>query len=165
MKIISLILIFFITFIISFPKDKIYYFILNSADKYNVQIVNQNKQISLFDIKLNENKIYLSKAYIGTIDEINIKLYNLSISNIVFENTFKDMIPNIDTLNIYPLLNGFLNIKGKFGAVVGDINLMDKKVLLKANITEAIYNKYKNIFKIFKKSKEEKGIYIYEYNF
>lgn len=164
MKTITLILVFILTFLISFPKNKVYELVLDNLAKYDVSIVSQDKDISSLGIELDNNNIYLSGAKIAKVSKIDFEMYRIKANNIRFSGSFKQMLPSIEEALVYIKLGDFLNVTGKFGTIVGNLDISNKKIILTANITSNMYNKYRNVFKIFKKSKDTKG-YIYEFNF
>ncbi|RLA84573.1 MAG: hypothetical protein DRG78_01055 [Epsilonproteobacteria bacterium] len=164
MRVLALIVIFVVTFVISFPKDKVYYFILDNLLAYNIQIEPKQKDISAFGIDLKSNSIYLSQSKIGYVENIDIGILSLELDNIKFAGVFKQTLPNIKELNVYLKVGDFFDVVGDFGSVVGNLNIMDRKIVFKANIKANAYQKYKNIFGMFKKSKSVKGEYIYEFN-
>ncbi len=165
MRIIILVFVFILTFIISFPKDKVYYFMLKSLSSYDIQVDTFSKDISVFGIDMKKNNIYMSKAKVAYAEKIDIGLFSINLNNIKFNGTFKEMIPSIDNINIYIKPGKFLDIIGQFGSIMGSVDILDRKVVFKANITSKIYKKYNNIFMLFKKNKDIKGEYIYAINF
>ena len=164
MRAILLILVFIITFVISFPKQKVYFLILNNLSNYDIQLQTKNKNISPLGIDLKSNDIYMSKSQIGHIDSIDIGLFGLSLNNVKFSGTIKQMIPDIKEVNIYLSMGEFLNISGEFGKIVGNIDLIKREIKIIAKMDVNNYNRYKNIFGVFKQIKNKKGEYIYELN-
>ncbi len=157
-----LVILFMIVFIVAFPKDRVYYTALEIANKNDIQIISRTKDITLFDINLNNVNIYLSSANIAKAANIDIGLFSSEINNIWFLGTFKNMVPKIKSIKIFYKIGNFLVIEGEFGKIIGSLNLLDKKIVFSADITEAVFKKYQNILTGFKKT--NKG-YIYEYNF
>ena len=161
-KVSFLILLFVGVFIVSFPKDKLYNTSMEKLNTYDIQVVPQNKNFTTFGWELKNSKLYLSKSNIAKVKNIDISLIEIDINDIEWKGSFKDMLPKIKNININYKTDEFCTIVGKFGKVVGKLDLTNKKVIFTADIKLPIYIKYKTIFGQFKKS--NKG-YIYEYSF
>lgn len=161
-KTLILIFIFLITFIISFPKDKIYYYSLSKLKEHNIAINSLKKDIGLMNIDLQNNIIYLSNASIARASSIDIGLLSIDVNNVNFQGSFTSLVPKIDHIKIWYSLGKFLEVKGKFGNIIAKTDIFNKKIIFTANIDQNTYNKYRNIFKKFKKSKEG---YKYELSF
>lgn len=160
-----LLIVFFLVLIIAFPKDRVYNSCIKFASSKDIQIIPKSKNISILNIGLNDIKIYLSSADIAKVSSIDIGLLSTTIDNIWFLGTFKNILPKIETIKINYIIGDFIVISGNFGKVIGDLDILHNKIILIANIKQSVFNKYKNIFSMFKKSKNKKERYIYEFTF
>ena len=164
MRAIVLVMVFIVTFVISFPKDRVYHLLINSLESYDIQLQSKDTDISALGIDMKNSEIYMSQSQVGYIDSIDIGLFSMKMENVRFQNSVKQMVPDIKELNLFLSLGEFLNISGKFGSIAGTIDLGNRKIVFVANIKDSIYKKYKNAFGVFKKVKNKKGEYIYELN-
>jgi hypothetical protein len=150
---IILTLVFMVVLVISFPITRAYYTIQEIASGYDIHFITKSQTTNL----------NLSGANIAHFTNPNVGLFSTNIENIKFLGSFENIVPSIKTATIYYKIGDFISINGKFGSVVGNIDIFKQKLTLNANISDITYNKYKNIFRQFKKNKD-KG-YIYEFSF
>lgn len=161
-KVLFFVVLFVFVFVLSFPKDKVYFAILKQLEDRNIQIESLDKDISIFGIELDKNNIYLSGANIAKVSQIDIGLFSLKMEQIKFQGSFAAMVPVVDSLDFGLGLGEFCVLRGKFGEVTMRLDIFDMKVVIDAQIDKTVYGQYRNIFGKFKQY--EKG-YRYEYSF
>ncbi len=150
---IILTVVFIVVLVISFPVKRAYYTIETIASQYDIHFIT----------KAQTTNLNLSGANIANFSNPNIGLFSTNIKNIKFLGSFESIVPKIKTATIYYKIGDFISIDGKFGSVIGNIDIFEQKLTLNAKISDITYNKYKNIFGQFKKNKD--GGYKYELSF
>lgn len=170
-RIISYIIIALLFFIILFPKDRLFYLLLDDLKDKKVIFTNVNLQNNLFSLKINNSNILYDGIKAVKIDSIALKTYilsnNILIKNIYINDVFKEFLPprinNIDiSYNILNPLKIDISIYSKLFKGVGYFSILSNKITLKIKFSELFKRKYSNMLQQFRYDKTTKD-YIYEY--
>jgi hypothetical protein len=150
------------SFVVVFPKDKLYSLLQNELLTYNITLESKDVASKPFSLNIQNSDVFLSGSKILSIQMSNIGFFGADFEGIVSHGTFKDMIPNIKNINVSYSIGEFAKASGNFGEVKASLNLSDKKIIIEAAINQATKNKYAIIFAKFNKSGDK---YVYEFSF
>ncbi|MEA1956658.1 MAG: hypothetical protein U9N02_09245 [Campylobacterota bacterium] len=157
-----LFILFIISFIVFFPKDKLYFLLEKELLNYNITIKSQSMESNPFNFKMKNSTIYLSGAEVAKVNDFTISLLGININNIKPASSFKDMIPNIDNVKINYKTGDFLDITSKAGKAIGNIDLDNNNLTIKIKPEKNQINKYSKLLRELKKDGEN---YVFKYNF
>lgn len=157
-----LIILFVVSFVAFFPKEKLYFLLQKELLVHNISIDSQKITDNPFSIELANSFILLSGSKIASIGKTNISIIGINMENINAINSFKNIVPNVKTINIKYSIGKFATIRGDFGEIIGYFDLSNKKVIFEAKIKKNIYEKYHTLFSNFKKIGDK---YSYEFTF
>ena len=159
---IFLLILFVVSFIGFFPKDKVYFLLQKELLVHDISINSQKVKTQPFSIGTENSFLLLSGTRISKIDTINVSLTGIVATNIKAINSFKNIVPDIKSLNINYTLGKFATVSGDFGKIFGFLDLSNKKIIFEANIKRNVWKKYNTIFSNFKKVGDK---YTYEFTF
>lgn len=175
MKSIFKLFIYFIVFILSvmifLPKESIYNFVEKELVKKNIIISNEKRSEKYFSFKITDAKVYYEGIEVANIDRSTFSSYlfytSIKAKNIRLLDSFESMFPTpITNIEIkHSILNyDKLDIKanGIFGELVGNIDIINRLVILELNASNKMKSSYS---KILRNMKLKDGRYIYEYRF
>ncbi|MDQ7045574.1 MAG: hypothetical protein Q9M32_06665 [Sulfurimonas sp.] len=159
LNIIFLSFIFLASFIIFFPKEKVYYFAQEKLAIHEINIESKIVESRLFSLDLQESTLLLSGSPIAKIKHLNISLFGMRIEDIRGIGAFEHTVPSLTQVDIAYKPGVFAVASGDFGEITASFKLSDMKIILKANMQQATKNKYSMIFAKFKKVGDS---YVYE---
>lgn len=159
LNIIFLVLVFIASFVIFFPKEKLYYYAQEKLLVYNIMIESKSIKSQPFSLDAQQSYVLLSGSRIASIKHFNISLFGMTFEDVQGIGAFKSTVPDSKEIHISYKPGTFAKIDGDFGEIVGILDISDKKIIFEAKIQEAVKNKYNMLFSKFKKVGE---IYVYE---
>jgi len=158
-NVIFLVFIFIASFTLFFPKEKLYYYAQEKLLAHNIMIESKNITSQPFSLDVQKSYVLLSGSRVASIKHFNISLFGMNVEDVQGIGAFKSAVPSLKQINLLFKPGVFAKIDGDFGEIIGTINISKKKIILKANIQQAVKNKYSMIFSKFKKKGD---IYVYE---
>ena len=177
LKIIFFVVLTFVIFIATLPKENIYYKIEEQLLKSDLIIYDEAVNSSLNSLTIKNGIINykgIDGATFRTITlNINIFSNDLIIKNLKTNQSLQNLIPtSFDEIKIsYSILKPtkiLLKAKSKIGNVDGNIDLTISKLSLSFEPRKNLSNNEKNMIKFMKYKKtanSKKGVYTYEYNY
>ncbi|MDF1875390.1 hypothetical protein JHD48_06560 [Sulfurimonas sp. SAG-AH-194-I05] len=157
-----LVSVFIATFIIVFPKEKLYFLLQEELTTHNIHIESQTITSNAFSLDIKNTNIFLAGSKIASVKNLHVTLLGFDASHIRSLGTFKNMLPPIDTVETSLSLEELATAKGNFGTLRVAVNLESNKLVVTANINSVIKNKYNMLFAQFKK---QGSTYVYELHF
>lgn len=157
-----LFLIFILSIYIVFPKERIYYAILEKIQKYKVTIHSQHVKSHLFGFELQNASVFLAGSKIATIKNIYVTPLISQAENFNTFGTFKNTLPHINDVKISLNPNNFISADGNFGSIRSQISFKTKKITIQSQISDETKTKYNMIFNQFKQVGDK---YVYEISF
>ena len=162
LNIIFLSLVFITTFVVFFPKDKLYFYLQKKLLAYNVVLESEEVISNPCSIDVKNTYVLLSGSRIASIKNLHVSLLGIKLENVRAQGNFQNTMPSAKTIDVGLGIPEFANANGTFGTIVGKVDISNKKLIVDAKITPAIKNKYNMLFNQFK----QKGdIYVYELPF
>jgi len=158
-NVIFLIFIFIASFVIFFPKEKLFYYAQEKLLAYNIMIEPRDVKSQLFSLDLQKTYVLLSGSRVASIKHANISLFGANFEDVEGIGAFKSTVPTAKEINIFYKPGVFAKVKGDFGEIIATFNISKKKIILVAKIQQAVKNKYNMLFSKFKKVGD---IYVYE---
>lgn len=155
--ILLLCVVFLTSFVLSFPKERLYYYAQEKLLSYNVVVESQTLRSDFCGVYGKRDTLLLSGSRIATIKEFSLTLSGMHFSDIKALGSFKSSVPVLKSIDISYNPKRFLVARGDFGEIVG--SLEGKKILLEAKITQGVRNRYSMLFSNFKKIG---GKYVYK---
>jgi len=155
-------LLFFISIVAFFPKEKLYFLLQKELLVHDISVNSQEVSSSPFSITTNNTFVLLSGAKVAKVGEIDFSVLGINIKNIEGTNSFKNVVPDISSVSIDYKFGQFANVQGSFGSVLGYFDLTNRKITFEANIKHNIWKKYNTLFSNFKKIGDK---YTYEFTF
>lgn len=153
------------------PKESIYNLLEQELSRQNVIISDEKRTEVLLTFKLDDAKVYyqgieaininsvtfFSSAFYTKVEVNNIGLLQ-SLSSFFPENIkkieLKHSVLDYKNINIYSI--------GDFGVLNGNIDLLNRNIILKLEVSSKMKRDYS---RVLKQMKLEEGMYIYEYRF
>jgi hypothetical protein len=170
-KYFSYIILFNIIFVLFFPKEQLFYKIVNTAYENKIYAKDYKLIDDLTQITINDCDIIYDGIKIVQIKKINAKLFfiynNINIKNIEIDKSFNTFIPStIYSINLkYNIFNP-LSVKGiiksKLYSIKIDFDILNMKINAIFKTSKFFRLKYKKIIKELKYDKNIKD-YTYEY--
>jgi hypothetical protein len=170
-------ILFYFVLLCFLPKESIYNYVLNELTKEKVYINQKEFTNHCTGLDIDSLKINYNSIDAVTIKSINFQSYlfynQLNLSNITIDPSLKKFAPDtIKNMDItYSVLNPLaIQIKGgaKLFNFTGDINLIDRIILINISASKQFKRLYPTIMRQLKKvkSKDKKQeYYIYEYKY
>ncbi|QFR48375.1 hypothetical protein FJR48_00990 [Sulfurimonas lithotrophica] len=145
------------------PKVALYYFAEMQLKPYGVIVTDENVVDNGFTLGVKDALVTFKEIESAKIKDVNIALFGIynkvSLSDITLASTAASFVPtDVKTIDItYTILNP-LNIvavsSGGFGEVKAEVNLLEKKMLLKLEPSKIMSQKYTNTLRNLQKSKD-----------
>ena len=158
-NIIFLVLVFTASFVIFFPKEKLFYYAQKKLSAYNIMIESKNIKSQPFSLDVKKSYILLSGSRVASIKHFNISLFKMNFEDVQGIGAFKRTIPTAKEIDIFYKPGIFAKADGDFGEIIGTLDIKKKKIIFKAKIQQAVKNKYSMLFSKFKKVGD---VYVYE---
>ncbi|WP_373035036.1 hypothetical protein [Sulfurimonas sp.] len=158
-NVIFLVFIFIASFIIFFPKEKLYYYAQEKLLVYNIMIESKSIKSQPFSLDVQQSYILLSGSRVASIKHFNISLFGMNFEGVEGIGAFKSTVPASKQINIFYKPGTFAKVNGDFGEIIGTLDIGEKKIIFEAKIQQAVKNKYSMLFAKFKKVGD---IYVYE---
>lgn len=151
-------ILFFIFLIATLPKENLWYFFEKHLKKENIYINNEKVIDNFYQLRILDANIIYNGVKFAKIE--NIDIYPYIIFNNIDINSFKSkLFSDLDIKKItlkysilYPV-KGFIDIKSNYFNAKGDIDFLNKKILLKFFDIKKL-SVLKKVFKKIKKSDE-----------
>lgn len=155
-------LVFLATFVALFPKEKLYYFLQEKLVAYNVTLESEKVISHPFSLELKNTNVLLANSKVASVKNLNLTLLGLELLNVRSLGNFKNMLPPADLIDVTFTLGEFGVAQGSFGAIHTKLDLDTKKIIIEADINQAVKNQYNMAFGQFK---QEGEVYVYELSF
>ncbi len=175
MKKIFKLLIYVVSFIactlVFLPKASIYNLLEQELSKQNIIISDEKRDEKLLSLDISDAKVYyqdIEGANINSINFFSSVFYSkIEVSDVKLLQSLASFFPphikkvelkysalDYKNINIYSL--------GDFGVLNGNINLIDRTLILKLEASNKMKREYS---RVLKQMKLDEGIYVYEYRF
>lgn len=162
---------FIYLFVYFFPKNELYFYSLNKAQEFGIQVQDEVFLDNGLGFKINDANLFIKDINAANIESINSNFYifsnEIDINNVIVSSNFKNFVPrNISNINIkYAIWNPlFVNIKifGKSFKAEGYFDIMNLKLVLNLNPSSQFIRSYPFILSEMKKINSKE--YRYEYS-
>lgn len=162
---------FMISLMLFFPKENLYFFVEKKLLEKKIVISDEQVESKLFSFIVSNADVYYKGIKFSKVKTVDIDTYlfvnSINIKKIKISDGFKSFVPqNIDNIKLkYSVLNPMIIeiiSTGEFGSLSGNINVLDRTIIVYLKASNKMKNKYKNILK---QMKPEEGEYTYEYKF
>lgn len=162
---------FIISLMLFFPKENLYFFVEKKLLEKKIVISDEQVESKLFSFIVSNADVYYEGIKFSKVKTVDIDTYlfvnSINIKKIKISDGFKSFVPqNIDNIKLkYSVLNPMIIeiiSTGEFGSLSGNINVLDRTIIVYLKASNKMKNKYKNILK---QMKPEEGEYTYEYKF
>lgn len=161
LMILLLFIIFMVSFIAFFPKDRFYYFAQEELlTRYNVGIVAQKVNSNLFSLELKNMKILLSGSQVANIKKVNISLVHIIVDGVGAVGSFREYLPYIKEADAKLKYGEFLQISSNAGEAAGYID--QKSVKVEIALDRTMVRKYSKLLNGLRKVGDK---YVFKYNF
>jgi len=161
-NLIFLIFVLLTSFVVFFPKEKLFYLLQEKLLAYNVTLETKSVTSNALSLDVQNLDILLAGSQIATLQTLHLSLFGIKASDIKAVGVFANKIPNVQTADIHFGVAEVGSVKGNFGTLLVSINIFKRKIVLEAKVNANIKNKYRMIFTQFKKVGDK---YVYEYSF
>lgn len=168
-------IIFFIAlFIVFTPKENLYFYALDYLKQYKVEANHSDFKDNYIGFGIDDIKVSYDNIEVSDISKVDFKTYlfktDLNIKDIEVDKSFTKFMPHgikyaTITHSIMDPLNIHINSKFTMGTCSGVVDLLNRVVILKLDVSKQFKSKYKMLVRNLKKSKEKGNIYVYEYKF
>ncbi|WP_455756674.1 hypothetical protein [Sulfurimonas sp.] len=162
LNIIFLTFVLFTSFVVFYPKDKLYYLLQEKLLAYNVTLESQKIKSNAFSLEIENSYVLLSGSKIASFKKLNLSFFGILIEDVKTLGTFTNTLPHAKTIEVDFGIGEIAVAKGDFGEILATLNLSNKKIIVDAKINSAIKGKYNMIFAKFKKVGDK---YVYEFSF
>lgn len=159
LNVLFLTLIVIVSFVVFFPKEKLYSLAQEKLKDYSVAIETKSVNSEMFSLELLELEAFLSGSRVASVGDASFGLFSVRLNDVRAMGSFADMMPVISVVDARIGFGEIARASGNFGEVVACVLWSEKKIILEAFISDSIKNKYKIIFAKFKKEGDK---YIYE---
>lgn len=155
-------IVFIMTFIVVFPKQKLYYFLQEKLVAYNITLESEEVVSHPFSLELKNTHILLANSKVASVKHLTLTLVGAELLNVRSLGTFKNMLPVADRIDAHLSLGEVALAQGSFGEIAAVLDLDRKKLILQAKMKQAVKNQYNTAFAQFKKQGD---MYVYELSF
>ena len=163
---------FFIIFILIFlPKESIYNLLEQELSKQNIIISEEKRDEKLLSLDIKEGKVFYQGVQSAKIENINflsllvyskVEVKDLKVSKSL-SSFFPPYIKNIELKHsVLDYKNITISSIGDFGLVNGNIDLINRTIILNLKASSKMKTQYS---KVLRNMKLKEGKYIYEYRF
>ena len=156
------VILFLVTFVVSFPKDRLYALMQNELQKKSVQLSSRELNSHLLSLELKENSVSYENIKILNIDYAKFSFVGVNIRNISSDGTFETIFPNIKSVDIRFKTGRFLDIKSSIANAKGMLDLKNRTLNIVISPKSQEFLNYKMLLK---KLKKEGGNYVFKYSF
>ena len=108
-------IVFIMTFIIVFPKEKLYYFLQEKLVAYNVTLESEEVVSHPFSLELKNTHILLANSKVASVKHLTLTLVGAELLNVRSLGTFKNMLPVADRIDAHLSLGEVALAQGSFG--------------------------------------------------
>ena len=165
-------LLFFLSFVlILLPKESIYNLLEQELSKQNIIISDEKRDEKLFSLDISDAKVYYQGIEGTNIDSISffssIFYSKVEVNDMKLLQSLASFFPPvIKRIELKHSLLDYRNVNiyslGDFGVLNGNIDLINRTLILKLEVSSKMKREYS---RVLGQMKLEKGIYIYEYRF
>jgi len=171
-KYIVYIVLFSYMMIVFLPKTNVYYLGLDFLKPYKVFIVSENIKDNSLSLDIENLKVKYEGIEVAQIESLSVGTYlyrtTLEIDAIKANDVLKNFIPEYVqkisiTHNVFK--NPFkidINARFKQGRAFGEVDLLERKVMISLDVSRNFISKYRDILKNLKKNGK---YYTYEYQY
>lgn len=145
------------------PKVALYYFAESKLKQYDVIISDENAVDNGLTLSIEDASLSVKDINSVDIKEINIAIFTLynrvSLNDLKLASTASDFIPTnikfVDiTYSIFNPLHVSADAKGEFGVADVDVDLLDRRVLLRIEPSNLMKRKFRSSLRNLKRSKD-----------
>jgi len=157
-------IVFFILALMYFtPKVALYYFIESELKPLNVIISDESVVDNGFTLSVKDASLSFKAIESAKIKDINVAIFGIfnkiSLKDVKLSSTASDFVPTdiryIDVAYaLYNPLHVSADAEGDFGDAELDIDLLDRKLLIKLNPSKLMSKKHRSTLRNLKKSKD-----------
>lgn len=171
LKILAVVILFFISFIVFLPKQGMYNLIEEKLFEKNVIISGELVKEKSFGLKLTGAEIYYDGINTAFLKKLNLRSYlfysKLEVYDLRISKSFENMLPskilNIDARHSVLKPNVMkISANGDFGSFKGELKIFEKVLVGELKPSDIMKSRYRNILREFKLVE---GKYLYEYKF
>jgi len=152
----------FMSFIVFFPKQKLYYLLQERVLPYSVRVEAGSVTPSAFSLDLQNISILLADSKVAHAKSAHLSLLGMELNDIKTAGMLADGLPDIKKVAITFGVGAKGVITGEFGKVLANLDIFKRKIVVEAKININVKNRYKMIFSQFKKVGDK---YVYKYSF
>ena len=164
-------LLFCYMLIVFLPKLNLYYLGLEKLETYKVTILSSDQQENSFSLDLKNLAVYYNNINVATVNDISLSTYlyssKIEVQTIKANDVLKEFIPEfvkelVVTHSVFNPLEIKIDAFFKKGRAFGYVDIIEKRVSINLDVSNAFIKKYKNLTKQFKKNGK---YYTYEFKY
>lgn len=170
-KALAYLVVMLILLVLFLPKVNLYYAAEELMQKQNIYISDEEVYDTGTALELVDSKVFFDKLELMKVDTINISSWliysSVKLENIEINEGFSDFLPSdISSIEVKHFFYNptHINLSGESqdSFFYGDVDLMEKKVLIHLRVGVQSEKRYKTLLR---KLNKEEGGYYYEYKF
>ena len=164
-KFLNIVFLFFVlltSFVVFFPKEKLYYLLEEKLLAYSVTLETQEVKSNPFSLDIQNTHILLAGSQIASFRGLNISIFGATAKDVKTVGAFANKLPHAKSIKLDFGISKIGVVKGSFGEILAILDVFERKITLEAKINSATKNRYRDIFAQFKKQGDK---YVYNYSF
>ena len=155
-------IVFVVSFVVVFPKEKLYFLANEKLKAYDVSLESSKLESSSTGLMVENTYVLLAGARVASIRNMDLSLFGIEIQRVRLLGNFASMFPRVDLVDVSYDFDEFAKASGNFGDIVASIDRASNSLILKAKVEKKTIKKYNLVFLNFK---NVGGEYVYKLHF
>ena len=156
-----LLILFAVSFVAFFPKERLYFYGQKKLQVYGIDITAKRCDSHPFSLDLHKLVINYSGASVLRLEQATITPFSLILENVRGMGLLGEIVPPLLHVDAYTKSGKFLVMSSSYGTAEGMFDWKEKKILLRIMPTAQGIRKYA---KSLRQCKKVGGDYVYEYH-